>query len=92
MFIGPYMPVGCILWYLKTLKGYVQNRARDEARMAEGYVIDEAFGFCTDYMQTYTITSRKVCDDKDDPTMNDENTQRCWATKDTNTQDTRLVT
>jgi len=40
--------------------------------MAEGYVIDEAFGFCTDYMQTYTITSRKVCDDKDDPTMNDE--------------------
>ena len=58
--------------YLKTLKGYVQNRAGPEASMAEGYAIEEVFGFCTEYMQTYTITSRKVWDDKDDPTMNDE--------------------
>ena len=33
--------------YLKTLKGYVRNRARPEASMAEGYAIDEALGFCT---------------------------------------------
>jgi hypothetical protein len=58
--------------YLKTLKGYVQNRARPEVSMAEGYVIDEVFGFCTEYMQTYIITSRRVWDDKEDPTMNDE--------------------
>jgi hypothetical protein len=58
--------------YLKTLKGYVRNRARPEASMAEGYAIDEAFGFCTEYMQSYTVTSRRVWDDKEDPTMNDE--------------------
>ena len=58
--------------YLKTLKGYVRNRARPEASMAEGYAIDEALGFCTEYMQSYTVTSRRVWDDKEDPTMNDE--------------------
>ena len=58
--------------YLKTLKGYVRNRTRLEASMGEGYAIDEALGFCTEYMQTYTITSHRVWDDKEDPTMNDE--------------------
>ena len=58
--------------YLKTLKGYVRNRARSEASMAEGYAIDEAFGFCIEYMQSYMHTSRRIWDDKDDPTMNDE--------------------
>jgi hypothetical protein len=33
--------------YLQKLKSYVQNCARPEASMAEGYAIDEAFGFCT---------------------------------------------
>jgi hypothetical protein len=58
--------------YLKTLKGYVRNRNRPEASMAEGYAIDEALGFCTEYMTSYSITSRRVWDDKEDPTMNDE--------------------
>ena len=58
--------------YLKILKGYVRNRARPEASIAEGYAIDETFGFCIDYMQLYTVTSRRIWDDKEDPTMNDE--------------------
>jgi hypothetical protein len=33
--------------YLKTLKGYVQNKARPEGRMAEGYALEEVLGFCT---------------------------------------------
>ena len=40
--------------------------------MAKGYAIDEALGFCTEYMQTYTIISCREWDDKEDPTMNDE--------------------
>ena len=36
--------------YLKILKGYVRNCARLEASMTKGYVIDEALGFCTEYM------------------------------------------
>ena len=59
-------------WNLKTLKGYVRNRARPEASMAVGYVIDEAFGFCTEYIQIYSVTSRKIWDDKEDPIMNDK--------------------
>jgi hypothetical protein len=58
--------------YLKTLKDCIQNHTRPEASMVEEYVIDEAFGFWTEYMQTYTITSWKVWNDKDDLTMNDE--------------------
>lgn len=40
--------------------------------MAEGYAIVEALGFCTEYMQEYTVTTRRVWDDKEDPSMYDE--------------------
>ena len=40
--------------------------------MAQGYIMDEALGFCTEYMQTCTMSQRRVWDDKEDPTMNDE--------------------
>ena len=58
--------------YLKTLKGYVRNRVRPKASMAEGYAIDEALGFAHSTSKTYFITSRRVWDDKEDPTINDE--------------------
>ena len=57
---------------IKILKVYVQNRVRPEASMAKGYARDEEFGFCIEYIQSYTVTSRRVWDDKEDPTMNDE--------------------
>jgi len=40
--------------------------------MAQGYIMDEALGFCTEYMQRCTMSQRRVWDDKEDPTMNDE--------------------
>ncbi len=41
-------------WTLGTLKKYVRNRARLEALMALGYVLDETLGFVKEYMQMLT--------------------------------------
>ena len=40
--------------------------------MARGYIIEEALGFCTEYMQKCTMTTRRVWDDKEEPSTNDE--------------------
>ncbi len=40
--------------------------------MASGYIMEEALGFYTEYMQNCTLTSRRVWDDKEEPNMNDE--------------------
>jgi hypothetical protein len=37
--------------YMKTLKGYVKNKARPEGNMVEGYAIEEALGFCIEYLR-----------------------------------------
>ena len=58
--------------YLKTLKGYVRQRAQPEGSKARGYIMEEALGFCTEYMQNCTMTARRVWDDKEEPSMNDE--------------------
>jgi hypothetical protein len=42
--------------YLKTMKGYVRQRAHPEGSMAQGYIMDEALGFCTEYMQRCTMS------------------------------------
>ena len=48
------------------------NRAQLGGCMTKGYVIVEALGFCTEYMQEYTITTRRVSDDKENLSMYDE--------------------
>jgi len=58
--------------YFKTLKGYVRNLAKPEGSIAQGYQVEEALGFITEYMSEYNITSRRVWDDKEEPTMVDE--------------------
>jgi hypothetical protein len=58
--------------YLKTLKGYVRQRAQPEGSMARGYIMDEALGFCTEYMQNCDVTARRVWDDTEEPSMNSE--------------------
>ncbi len=40
--------------------------------MVEGYALEEALGFCTNYLQDFTATSWRVWDEKEDPCMNDE--------------------
>jgi hypothetical protein len=57
--------------YFKILKFFVRNLAKLEESMAQGYQVEEALGFLTKYMSTYTPTSRRVWDDKEDPTMID---------------------
>lgn len=58
--------------YLKTLKDYVRQRAQPEGLMPRGYVMEEALGFCTEYMHNCTFTTRRVCNEKDEPCMYDD--------------------
>jgi len=58
--------------YFKTLKGYVRNFAKPDGSIATGYETEEALGFITSYMTDYNITSRRVWDDKEEPSMVDE--------------------
>jgi hypothetical protein len=44
--------------YMKTLKNYVQNMARPEASMAEGYLRDEYIEFITEYLQRFDVVHR----------------------------------
>jgi hypothetical protein len=53
--------------YLKTLKGYVRNKARLEGSMAKGYALEEALGFWTKYLQDFIATTQHVWDEKEDP-------------------------
>jgi hypothetical protein len=58
--------------YMKTLKDYVRTYAQLEASMAEGYVMSETLGYCTEYMQRFPGTLCRVWDEKEEQFMNDE--------------------
>jgi hypothetical protein len=58
--------------YLKTLKDYIRTYARLEASMVEGYAMSETLGYCTEYMQRFGCTRRRVWDDTEENMMNDE--------------------
>ncbi len=58
--------------YLKTLKGYVQNKARPKGSMVKGYAFEEALGFCTKYLQDFTTTQCKMWDEKENQIIFDE--------------------
>ena len=58
--------------YLKTLKGYMRLRSNPKGSMVQGYIMDEAMGFCTEYMQHYCKSEHRVWDDKEEPAMNSE--------------------
>jgi len=36
--------------YMKILKGYVKNQCWSEACIVERYIVEEAIGFCTEYL------------------------------------------
>jgi hypothetical protein len=57
----------------KALKGFIRNMTHsNQGSMAIGYSIEEALGFCIEYIQGVNNTKRKVWDDKEKPTMHDE--------------------
>lgn len=65
-------PVSCrwmypIERYLCVLKKYVKNRSLPEGCIAEGYIVDEALGLCTEYLQGFPHTRRRVWDDEEEP-------------------------
>ena len=37
--------------YMKKLKNYVKNKAHPKGSIVEGYVVDEALTFCSQYLQ-----------------------------------------
>jgi hypothetical protein len=37
--------------YLRTLKGYVRNKAHPESSIAEGYILEECMTFCSRFLQ-----------------------------------------
>jgi hypothetical protein len=48
--------------YMKSLKTYVQNMARAEGSMVEGYKTEEAIGFCIEYMQNFKTKKCQIWD------------------------------
>ena len=58
--------------YFKGLKGFARNLAKPEESIAQGYQMEEALGFVTEYMSEYSPTSARVWDSKEDPFMTDE--------------------
>ena len=47
---------------MMTLKNHVKNRARPEASIAQGYLLDETMGFATSYMHGFDVVRRRVWD------------------------------
>jgi hypothetical protein len=58
--------------YMKSLKEYMRTKAQLEGSMAEGYVMDNTLGFCTEYMSRFTRSRRRVWDDQQKPRLFDE--------------------
>ena len=50
---------------LKTLKEYMRLRSNPEGSMVQGYIMDEAMGFCTEYVQHCCKSEHRVWDDKE---------------------------
>jgi len=58
--------------YMKTLKDYMRTFAHPKGSIAEGYQMDDTFGFCTKYMQQYKGTMHRVWDPNEEATMTNE--------------------
>jgi len=58
--------------YMKSLKTYVRNMARHEGSMVEGYTMEEAIKFYTEYMQNFKTIEHQVWDDYENQNMYDE--------------------
>ena len=52
--------------YTKVLKKIVRTREKPEGSMSKGYSMQEAMGFCTEYMKNFKNVNRRVWDDDED--------------------------
>lgn len=55
--------------YLKVLKGYVRNKARPEASMAEGYSLNESLGFVSEYLIDIRGKGKRTWELEEDPAV-----------------------
>ena len=55
--------------YLGTLKSFVRNKAHPEASMANGYAVEEALGFCTEYLNLSQYTKRHIWESEEEESM-----------------------
>lgn len=53
--------------YMGVLKKYVRNRSLPEGSMAEGYIVEEALGLCTEFLQGFQHTRTRVWDAEEEP-------------------------
>jgi hypothetical protein len=44
--------------YLRTVKGYVRNKAHPEGSIAEGYILEECLTFCSRFLDVDTKDNR----------------------------------
>ena len=51
---------------MKVLNKFVHTRAKPEGNMSEGYSMQEAMGFCIEYMKDFKNVNRHVWDDEED--------------------------
>ena len=51
---------------MKVLKKIVRTREKSEGSMSEGYSMQEAMGFCTEYMKDFKNVNQCVWDDDED--------------------------
>ena len=45
---------------------FVRNKAKPEGSICEGYSMQEAIGFCIEYMKDFSNVNRHVWDDDED--------------------------
>lgn len=55
--------------FLKTLKDFVRLRAQPEASMAEGWIVQEAFVYVSQYLYTIDPTLPRLWTEEEDPKM-----------------------
>lgn len=54
------------------VEGICEKQGPTRGGMAEGYALEESLGFCTEYIQEFESTRRRVWDDKEDARVADE--------------------
>ena len=52
--------------YMKVLKMFARNKEKPKGSMCEGYLMQEAIGFYTEYMKDFSSVNRCVWDDDED--------------------------
>lgn len=65
--------IECLFRFLKSLKGYVRNKARPEGSIAEGYIVKESLTFMSMYLNE--IETRFNKDKRNDDGVEDQ--QEC---------------